>query len=116
MFVALHYMPAQTLRPLYTCEKYMSSKDDMLLYVCAVLGGQPSADQQYNAPLAFITVQAVDIARWLQGNVQVADNVIVHMDLGTGREFQILQELLTSVSLNLVDHIEIRWHYQAQVT
>lgn len=60
-------------------------------------------------------LQAMDFPSWLQSNVQVADEVIIHMDLGTGREFRILQELLTLETLSLVDHIDVQWHYQAEV-
>ena len=38
------------------------------------------------------------------------------MDLGTGREFELLQALLSSESLSLIDHLVVRWHYQAEVS
>lgn len=52
---------------------------------------------------------------WLQTNAQPSDRVVVHMDLGTGRDFEVLQALLESQSLTLIDQIQVQWHYQAEV-
>ena len=39
----------------------------------------------------------------------------MHMDLGEGREFDMLQSVLLSDRLNLIDHLFVQWHYQAEV-
>ena len=58
----------------------------------------------------------MDFPSWLQTSVQPWDRVVVYMDLGTGREFELLQALLSSESLSLIDHLVVRWHYQAEVS
>ncbi len=57
----------------------------------------------------------MDFPAWLGNNTAPSDNVIVQMDLGEGREFEMLQSLLLSDQLTLVDHLFVQWHYQAKV-
>lgn len=63
-----------------------------------------------------VSLQAIDFPRWLQSSVHPDDRVVVYMDLGTGREFEMLQALLISQSLTLIDHLIVQWHYQAEVS
>ena len=58
----------------------------------------------------------MDFPAWLGNNTAPSDNVIVQMDLGQGREFEMLQSLLLSDRLTLIDHLFVQWHYQAKVT
>ena len=60
-------------------------------------------------------MQAMDFPNWLHSNAHTSDQVVVHMDLGTGRDFEVLQALLESQSLSLIDQFQVRWHYQAEV-
>ena len=57
----------------------------------------------------------MDFPAWLGNNTAPSDNVIVQMDLGEGREFEMLQSLLLSDRLTLIDHLFVQWHYQAKV-
>ena len=59
--------------------------------------------------------QAIDFPAWLGNNTTPGDSVIVHMDLGEGREFEMLESLLLSDRLTLIDHLFVQWHYQAEV-
>ncbi|KAL0018949.1 hypothetical protein WJX77_003320 [Trebouxia sp. C0004] len=59
-------------------------------------------------------VQTMDFPAWLGNNTAPSDNVIVQMDLGEGREFEMLQSLLLSDRLTLIDHLLVQWHYQAK--
>jgi len=56
----------------------------------------------------------MDFPAWLGNNTAPSDNVIVQMDLGEGREFEMLQSLLLSDRLTLIDHLFVQWHYQAK--
>lgn len=60
-------------------------------------------------------LQTMDFPAWLGNNTAPSDNVIVQMDLGEGREFDLLQSLLLSDRLTLIDHLFVQWHYQAKV-
>lgn len=62
-----------------------------------------------------LSMQAMDLPRWLQTRAHLSDWVVVHMDLGTGRDFEMLQALLESQSLSLIDQLHVQWHYQAEV-
>ena len=57
----------------------------------------------------------MDFPAWLGNNTAPSDNVIVQMDLGEGREFEMLQSLLLSDRLTLIDRLFVQWHYQAKV-
>ena len=61
-------------------------------------------------------LQTIDFPAWLGNNTTPGDSVIVHMDLGEGREFHMLQSLLLSDRLTLIDHLFVQWHYQAEVS
>ena len=61
-------------------------------------------------------MQTEDIAVWLAEHARLQDTVIVHMDLGQGREFELLHALLTADMLGMIDHIVMRWHYQLAVS
>ena len=57
----------------------------------------------------------MDFPAWLGNNTSPEDIVIMHMDLDAERQFDILQSLLLTNRLALVDYLYVRWHYQAEV-
>lgn len=61
-------------------------------------------------------LQTEDFIAWLVSHAHAQDVVTVHMDLGQGREFELLQALLDSNALQLINHLAIRWHYQLVVS
>lgn len=63
----------------------------------------------------FLWAQTEDVVTWLTWHTNPEDLVTVHMDLGQGREFELLQALLSSNMLGLIDHLAIRWQYQLAV-
>ena len=56
-----------------------------------------------------------DFSLWLSQTAAEADEVVVTMDLGAGREFQLLSRMVRDGSIALVDKLYIRWHYQISV-
>lgn len=60
-------------------------------------------------------MQAVDLAAWLQDNVQATDDVTVVMDVG-GREGVLLRYLLKTGALPLIDRLLVHWHPQHLVS
>lgn len=60
-------------------------------------------------------LQTVDFGAWLLREAVQADHVVVAMDLGAGRGFEVLQGMLSDGSLALVDQLHVRWRYQLSV-
>lgn len=56
-----------------------------------------------------------DFSAWLRSAANESDYVVLSMDLGAGREFQLLQRLVQDGTLPLVDKLYIRWRYQLSV-
>ena len=56
-----------------------------------------------------------DFSAWLSQTAAEGDDVVVTMDLGAGREFQLLSRMVRDGSIALVDRLYIRWHYQISV-
>ena len=56
-----------------------------------------------------------DFSAWLGRTAAEGDDVVVTMDLGAGREFQLLSRMVRDGSIALVDKLYIRWHYQISV-
>lgn len=60
-------------------------------------------------------LQTVDYGAWLLQQADPADFVVVAMDLGAGRGFEVLQGMLSDGSLALVDQLHVWWRYQLSV-
>ncbi len=56
-----------------------------------------------------------DFSAWLGQTAAEGDDVVVTMDLGAGREFQLLSRMVRDGSIALVDKLYVRWHYQISV-
>ena len=61
-------------------------------------------------------LQMLDFPEWLGLNTAPGDTIILHLDLDGARQFDILQSLLLSSKLSLISQLDVRWHYQAEVT
>lgn len=62
-----------------------------------------------------ITVQTIDFDRWLRENISEQDYVIAKMDI-EGAEYKVLQRMMLSGSLKLLDEIRVEWHWQRYPT
>lgn len=56
-----------------------------------------------------------DFSAWLRAAANESHYVVLSMDLGGGREFELLQRLVEDATLPLVDKLYIRWRYQLSV-
>ena len=56
-----------------------------------------------------------DFSAWLRSAANDSDYVVLSIDLGGGREFELLQNLVQTGTLSLVDKLYIRWRYQLSV-
>jgi hypothetical protein len=63
-----------------------------------------------------VCVQAIDFPAWLQQTVFQQDYVVIYVDLGQGREYEVLQALLERQLLTLIDKVMLRWRYHISVS
>lgn len=82
---------------LYLSEKY----DGSTLYPNK-LSGRIDKDN-------FIEVKAIDFSDWLTINVSQDDHVVCKMDV-EGAEFDVLEHLLKTRKMNLIDVLLVEWH------
>lgn len=59
----------------------------------------------------FIMVPCIDFGQWLQHAVRPEDQVIVKMDI-EGAEYEVLEHLVKTDAINLIDILYIEWHYK----
>ena len=57
----------------------------------------------------FVEVQAIDFSHWLAKNVALGDHVVCKMDI-EGAEFDVLEQLLKTRKMNLIDILLVEWH------
>lgn len=57
----------------------------------------------------FITVKAIDFSEWLARNVTANDYVVCKMDV-EGAEFDVLEHLLKTKRMRLIDILLVEWH------
>lgn len=58
-----------------------------------------------------ITVRTMDFDRWFHENFADDDQIVVKMDI-EGAEYKVLQRMLLSGSLRLIDELRVEWHWQ----
>ncbi len=60
-------------------------------------------------PDNFISVKAIDFSKWLARNVTADDYVVCKMDI-EGAEFDVLEHLLKTKRMKMIDVLLVEWH------
>lgn len=71
------------------------------------LSDYPEFDIDYSES---VTVKTIDFSRWLTETVTLEDTVCVKMDI-EGSEYRVLQKLLDSGAIALIDELRCEWHH-----